>query len=397
MPNSILSNKAAMVAGRNVARANAMATASVARLSSGNRLIAAKDDAAALAVGSTLRAEVKSLQQAKINAGQAASMLQIADGAYQEIDNILVRMKTLAVQAGDDSISDTDRTRLNNEFVQLRTEITRIADDTKFNGNSLLNGSFSFSAMGAAISGSGTSFDGSTGITNITFRNEQFNSATSNVFDLRFDAATDTFSVTLASPDSGEASLYTGTVSGGGATFSGSVTLNGAGGDSSEQMIISLNGFDLATSITTLAASNFTVAVSGSSSFTFKVGTGTTASQDELTVSLTGATATNLSVSANTITTSALADTASGALDTAIGTLADARASLGAYQSRIDFAAANIDSSVENTEAARSNLLDVDVAAEISAFTSYQILVQAGSSMLAQAQSLPQNLLRLFQ
>ena len=109
MPLNIISNFAANVAHRNLTMSDRDATASLAKLSAGTRVLAAKDDAASLAVGNRLNAEIVGLKQAAVNAGQAVSMLQIADGAMAEVNDILVRMKSLSVQAGSGQISATER------------------------------------------------------------------------------------------------------------------------------------------------------------------------------------------------------------------------------------------------------------------------------------------------
>ena len=140
MPLNIISNFAAQVAQRNLAMSDRGAASSLSKISSGQRVIAAKDDAAALAIGSRLRAEVAAQQQASVNAGQAVSMLQIADGAMSQINDTLVRMKSLAVQAGSDQLGSTERGLIDLEFQQLSREIQRISKDTEFNGQSLING-----------------------------------------------------------------------------------------------------------------------------------------------------------------------------------------------------------------------------------------------------------------
>src|SRR6185503_17648973 len=114
---------------------------SLAKLSAGTRILAAKDDAAGLAVGSRLALDVAGLKQASVNAGQAVSMLQIADGAMSKVNDILSRMKALAVQAGSGQLSTTDRGMLDTEFQQLMSEVTRIAGATEFSGTQLVNGS----------------------------------------------------------------------------------------------------------------------------------------------------------------------------------------------------------------------------------------------------------------
>ncbi len=140
MPLTVISNFAANVAHRNLAKSDMETTRSLTQLSSGQRVVSARDDAASMAIGSRLRAEVAALQAARVNAGQAVSMLQIAEGAMGQVDGILVRMKSLAIQAGSSQFGSVERSLIDAEFQQLLLEIDRIAQDTEFNGANLLDG-----------------------------------------------------------------------------------------------------------------------------------------------------------------------------------------------------------------------------------------------------------------
>ena len=166
MPLNLVSNFAAHVAQRNLGMSDAAASSSLAKLSAGSRVISAKDDAASLAVGSRLNAEVVGLKQASVNAGQAISMLQIADGAMAKTNDILVRMKSLAVQAGSGALSATERNMLNTEYTALRSEIDRISNDTDFAGTQLVDGSISVDRTSA------TTFEVVDGVTDIVFRGD---------------------------------------------------------------------------------------------------------------------------------------------------------------------------------------------------------------------------------
>ncbi|MBN8542680.1 MAG: hypothetical protein J0M34_00255 [Alphaproteobacteria bacterium] len=141
--SSINTNIAAYSAQRNIGAASDSAGASIARLSSGNRIVKASDDVAALSTGTSLRTSVTTLKQALLNTSQGSSLLQIADGALGQVVDILQRQKALAVQAGSGSLSDTDRSFLNQEFQALSDEINRIATQTKFSSVNLLNGALS--------------------------------------------------------------------------------------------------------------------------------------------------------------------------------------------------------------------------------------------------------------
>lgn len=141
MALTIAHNGAATVATRYVDMADRAATRSLARLSSGTRVLSSRDDAASLAIGSRLNVEVAALRQGAINARQAVSVLQIADGASSKVNDILTRMKTLSVQAGSGQLSSVERGMLDTEFQALKSEIDRIARDTQFNGQGLVDDS----------------------------------------------------------------------------------------------------------------------------------------------------------------------------------------------------------------------------------------------------------------
>ena len=175
-----------------------------------------------------------------------------------------------------------------------------------------------------------------------------------------------------------------------------SVTLTSSDAQVNGVVVLDLNTAFANTASLGQSHNNGTVQGTGATSFTFKVGTGSVAAEDDLTFSIGSLVAISDSLATN-ISTSTNADTASAEVSTAINSLNTNRSSVGANQSRLDFAGANIATARENAEAARSKLLDLDVAAEMTQFTSSQVLMQAGVSMLAQANQLPQNLLRLFQ
>jgi flagellin len=368
------------------------ATNSLAKLSSGTRVVSARDDAASMAIGSRLQSQVQALRQASVNAGQAVSMLQIADGAMSKSSDVLIRMKTLAVQAGSGQISDTERGMLNAEYQLLVSELSRIAASTEFNGSQLCNGSQT--TVGTAI-GTGGAFAVVDGVQSITA--QALTTSAADNYTLSYDGTTShTFTLT------GGGNTYTGAIAATSLDAAGNLLTGasvrmistGAAGD----LVIGLNtGFAATTTVTAGTANGLHFSGSATATFDFKVGAGTDPTKDEITVSLDGISANNLGLASSDINTANTADLASDLISIAIVTLNTSRASVGAYQNRLEFAAANIDTTVENTEAARSNLLDLDLASEMSKFTAKQVLLQAGVAMLAQANQMPQNLLRLFQ
>lgn len=386
MALSIISNYAANVAHRNLTATDMRVTDSLAKLSSGSRVVSAKDDAASLAIGKGLQAEVESLKQAQVNAGQASSMLQIADGALATISDIVIRMRTLATQASSSQLGTQERTFLNNEFVALRSEVDRIAQDTEFNGTALLGGSTTFSAgtIGANI----LSNDGIEQFVFGSNPGSSFLSATDTIALVYAAAGT----MTITNQTTGSTQSVTGITAAPSAGAFTDIKFSDFG------LTVKLNSqFATGTAIT---ASN-TFILSGAASttlqLTFRVGSGT-ATADEVTIDVSSARVSSLATGLDTaaITTVALAETAMGILDTTIDNVNSARATVGTSQNRVLFAASNLAASIENSEAARSNLLDLDVAREMSYFTSQQVLLQAGVSMLAQANQMPQNLLALL-
>jgi flagellin len=394
MALNVISNYAANVAHRNLTISDNAATSSLAKLSSGSRVVTAKDDAASMAIGNRMNVEVNALKQANVNAGQAVSMLQIADGAMSKVQDILVRMKTLAVQAGSGQLSGTERGMLDTEYQSLVSEIDRIASDTEFNGNQLVNGSVTIS--------SNANFGAAAGVINVSVNGLEAGTGTtvSNAADLTYtsNAAGGTFTLNGTDADGASVALTATISSSDWDSTTGYLTTGAAlkltNSTSSATATITLNtSFDAEGSI---AQDSLDFTQATASSYSFKIGSGT-ATYDNISISVNAANVTALGLTSTDVTTSANADTASSAISNAIDTLNTARANVGAAQNRLEFASANLSTSIENQESARSSLLDLDIASEMTKFTSKQILVQAGVSMLAQANQMPQNLMRLFQ
>ena len=449
MALNIISNYAANVAHRNLTASDTMATRSLAKLSSGTRVVSARDDAASMAIGARLNATTESLKTATVNVNQANSMLQIADGGMATIDNILVRMKTLAVQASSGNLSDTERGFLNDEFVQLREEIDRIASSTNFNGIQLLGdgGDVALNFNDLASGGGGAALVPAAGFDRFAITDNNYwatdtndSGVTDNSFQVSINEGTAgqvimTVSATIDGTVNRTQSIDVTDYASGGTTAIGAgenATLNfdelglsfsvntnfsatvsyveaGTNGDQDFGSDATFNNgaatFDSTANVVNMSADNGQTL---QSSIEFQVGAGNTAN-DRLNISLNavdsdtlgaGALGTQeslMSLGANAISTVGNAQSAVEVVTRAIDDLQRARAAVGTYQNRLDFAGQNLASTQENTESARSTLLDLDVAAEMTAFTSKQILVQSGVAMLAQANQMPQNLLRLLQ
>lgn len=419
MTTSINTNISAFFAQNNLRASSAEAQSSIARLSSGNSIIRASDDVAGLSIGTVLRTDVSTLNTALSNTNQASSLIQVADGAIQRLGEILQRQKALAVQGNADTLSDVERGYLNQEFTALTSEFERIAQETNFNGIALLNGNLSGVAQAANPLGAD-------GVAPTDFTASNFGTTVTalTVAGLGADAsdgadAVDAFAAGLATAvttvDPGtDGSDGTITIVSGGVTFAsaatditgtpGAVTLTDATSGATLSVTFGPLTVSDAGSATTASGlidgdiQGVTItngysadAVTGAASF--QVGTSST---DTISISISSLATADIGTAALSVGTRADAISASDALDVAIDTVTGIRAEVGAIQSRFNFASATLETSIQNLDAARAGFLDADISSESTAFASQQVLIQASISVLAQANQLPQNLLKLI-
>ncbi len=385
MPLNIVSNQAASIANRALQQADREMTTSLRKLSSGLRVESAKDDAASMAIGSRLKAELSALKTVSTNAQQGIAVFQIAEGGYARIYDIMVRLKALASQAGSSQLSATERGMLDTEYQAMLDEIDRLAANTTFNGNTLINSNYTFTRSGM--------LNNSASVIDFAFGGLNTN-------NMSYSVASDANSNIMVSLSNAggllSGSIASNLISTNGTLISGAaVRLSSAtSGDNSYSIISFVGGINMIS-----ATQNGTVSVTGSSTttFAFKVGTSGVSANDEISLGVRGMNTRALGLYNSNVTTVARADAAAGAVTEAINVLLNARSEVGAVQNRLETAQSNISTIIENIEAARSAYLDLDIAAEMATFTSKQILEQAGVSMLAQANQVPQNLLRLFQ
>ena len=374
----IYNNIEAMTSHRNLLKADNMLSKSLERLSSGLRINKASDDAAGLGISQRMRSQIAGLKMASRNASQAMNLVQTAEGGMNEIHNMLTRMRELAVQASSDSVTDTDRGYLNSEFSQLSSEIDRIASSTKYNGTSVIDGSYSGNSV--SFAGSATTATAALGVQNI-----ELTGASSGVFTitdstgdnaLTMTDGTTTQTVTVAdmTPAAGQ------TVDVNFDELGVKVTLNNGYGDSAAA---SLNGK--------------IITVDAGSGGNFQVGADNNANNRiNFSIGNLKATGTTLGLSGAGVASRSAAQTAMDTIDTAVGAVNSQRSTLGAVQNRLGYTIANVNNTTENIQASESTIRDADFALEMSAYTRSQILVQAGTAMLAQANAGPQNVLSLL-
>ena len=380
---------------------------SIEKLSSGYRINRAGDDAAGLAISEKMRGQIRGLNQASRNAQDGISLIQTAEGALNESQAILQRMRELSVQASNDTNTDSDRNELQNEVKQLITELDRIGNTTEFNTKKLLDGS----AVGVKEKVDGTAKANnnsslkflSTDLTN--FNTAAKTAATSS----KYDGAITVVKVSEGSTfggDSFKVILADGkelTVAGGAASAT-AVTVGDTGisfGTDIFAAAVTL-AFDSTTANTdwkvgesiTLVFSKDVVA-SDKLEESVMLQIGANAGQTAF-VSVGDMRASALGVKNLDVSSKLKAMNSVETVQLAIGKVSAQRSALGAMQNRLEHSIKNLDTSAENLQASESRIRDVDMAKEMMSFTKNNILTQAAQSMLAQANQAPQQVLQLL-
>ncbi len=377
----INNNLMAMNTHRQLGIANNMGARSMEKLSSGYRINRAGDDAAGLAISEKMRGQIRGLNQASRNAQDGISLIQTAEGALNETHSILQRMRELAVQAATDTNTGVDRQEIQKEINELIDEIDRIAKQTQFNEQNLLDGSFAGKRFHI---GANEGQDISLSINAMT--SGPVGGTAASTFDnqdVAVGGQTATVNGTFAGTTDVEVSMrWSGTVweidngSGTYATWTTPVIVNGvtftAPGDDGTG--------------TTPVSVNLVAGTGGGTPVGPGLGIdGLKVDLDVDPVPTSGGVLSNSDAS-GAITT----------IQTAIETVSAERSKLGAYQNRLEHTINNLDNTSENLQAAESRIRDVDMAKEMMEFTKQNILQQAATAMLAQANQSPQGVLQLL-
>lgn len=397
MALNINTNIGALGAAAAASSVNKSMETSMTRLSTGLRINTAADDAAGVAISSRLTADIRGTNQAIRNAMDAQAMIDTAEGAHSEIQNILQRMREIAVQGANDTNGTADRTSLQAEMTQLTSEINRIAATTTWAGVYLLNGDGADGAISSTADATNTF-------------NYQISSKTTGTLDHLAVAMQAVDATSLGVGGSASAATVSfGALTAADTTTSASLTATGT--------ITLVAETDAATAANT---EKFTFSVDGGSTLTFDFYTDGAAKGFD-TTTLTGAAnafvqflednldtntysfsiaagavtinkSNSVSVSSNTNAQASIVS-----IDAAIEELNTQRASLGAYSNRLDNTVANLTNIATNLEAGRSRIMDADFAAESTNLAKAQILQQASTAMLAQANASKQGVLQLLQ
>lgn len=341
----INNNLMAINTHRQLGITNTAGAKSMEKLSSGYRINRAGDDAAGLSISEKMRAQIRGLTMASKNAQDGISLIQTAEGALNESHSILQRMRELAVQAANDTNVDVDRASLQAEIDQLAQELTRIAENTEFNTQKLLDGTFNDAKFHiGANSGQ-----------NISLSIGNMNADTLSVGQ-KVETASESGTHTLKQPGSTGATI---------ATFysAGATIIPAASGV--EAVIAEVSGYYATTGDLFRAADS---AYDGGLTMTLGIN----------------------------ISTQAAADSAITTINNALEQVSAERSKLGAYQNRLEHTINNLDNVAENLQASESRIRDVDMAKEMMEFTRQNILQQAATAMLAQANQAPQSVLQLL-
>jgi flagellin len=403
---SVINTNVNAIIARNASSMNErVMTKAMQQLSTGKRINVAADDAAGLAISTKMTSQIKGLDQAIRNANDGISMLQVVEGATVEMTNMLQRMRELAVQSANDTNSSQERSYLNDEFQQLRSEIDRIADSTQWNGVNVMDGSNGLGTDNASGTVGGQTMKFQVGANNAQYinfdiANFKTSTATPTVTEVNFGAAAaaiDHVTVTLG----GAAQTNVGFTAFAAVTGASTIAeweTNAANVQSALRSDSDMANFTVtATAVGVLEItdpSGRTVTAAWDASGTADAAVIATTSQ----VGVPGGTGVFSTAALNTqsVATQSGATTAVTKVDDALSNLNSQRSAIGATINRLTYAADNLTNTSANVSAARSRVLDTDYAQATTELARSQIIQQASTAMLAQANQGAQSVLSLL-
>ncbi|MDI9856275.1 flagellin [Comamonas sp. 17RB] len=408
MAMTINTNVVSINAQRNLGLSGNSLSTSMQRLSSGLRVNSAKDDAAGLAISERMSTQVRGLTVAARNANDGISLAQTAEGALGKVGDMLQRMRDLAVQSSNATNSASDREALQAELSQLRDEVDRVAKTTTFNGAKLLDGSFTGGVFQVGANSGDNITVGALSNTKVTeLGNSIYGSGATAA------TATDALQTILAGNGTVAAADVTIGIQGANSTAVQTVTIKADANMTKEQAlgkaIEAINSKTADTGVTAfleedaagvkqiqLRATEDKSGTATSVAVTYSSGTNVTGTGANLVAAGTLTEAGDKGIDQIDISTQSGSWEAMQRLDKAIDSVSSARGQLGALQTRFEKAVENIDIQNENVTAARGRIIDADFASETANLSRAQILQQAGTAMVAQANQLPQNVLSLL-
>lgn len=386
----INTNLNAMTALNQMSRNTALAGTAMNKISSGERINKAGDDAAGMAISEKMRGQIRGLDQASKNTQDGISVVQTAEGAMEETGNILQRMRELSVQSANETNSAEDRSKIAEELNQLTSEIDRIANSTEFNGKKILNG--------GGVKVKDSDITGSTNVSKVEINNSSLKADDK----LKIEAAAGKVTATITKADGTVVTqILTGVKDSKDdqelnfKDLGIKISVKGDAGNTGAAM----DGAKLGLAETTLEKGNM-------NSITIQAGanSGNDANQT-ITVNLNQTDSATLGIKSTDIDGIKDVDLSKGTkasndlitkLDTALETINTSRANLGAVQNRLETAQSNLTTSSENLTAAESRIRDVDVAKEMINLSKLNLLTQASQAMAGQAKQQPEGVMQLL-
>lgn len=358
-------NMSAVISASYLARSESRLSLSLEKLSSGYKINHSKDAPAGMAISEKMRAQIKGLNRASMSAADGISVTETAEGALSEIEAILQRMNELAIQGSNETYTDEDRVNINNELAALKEEVNRIARDTDFNSTKLLNGDLQRRTYATSETGGSKQLMGDVNISYLT------NDVKAGSYTLNIDAT-------------GNATL--------GAGFQGTAILHQ---EDNKIKITDNDGFQM--EITMDESSTF----SGDVTFevwdigTMPIQVGANEGQ-VMNICIPEISVETLNLDKADFTTSASCEKSISVIGEAISRISRIRSEIGAYSNRLEYTISSLDITQENMTAALSRISDTDMAEEMTNYTQQNVMQQAGISMVAQANQLPEKVLQLL-
>ena len=371
-------NASAAIANNALTRNDNKLAASLGKLSSGYKITHAKDNPSGLAMAKRMNAQIAGVSVATDNAGDGISVIEIADGTMSEIHDMLQRLNELSVKASTGTLTEQDRKIINKEAQQLKEEIDRIAEEAEFNGQKILDGSFDLKGYTDNVD------------VKVAYYGDEVKAGQYQVADLKIgtdkDGGVDSAksSVTITGPD--------------GQTVVGAKV---SGIDGNIATITGDNGFELRLEIRSgiqknavTPVNNFKMDLAGFGAMDTQIGAN---EGQQLGIRIPRISCLNMGIESLDLTTAEGATKAIDQVDAAIKDVSEARSRIGAYQNRLEHTVSSLDITSENMTAAYSRIMDTDMAEEMTEYTTLQVLSQASTSMLAQANERPSQVLQLLQ
>lgn len=371
-------NASAAIANNALTRNDNKLAASLGKLSSGYKITHAKDNPSGLAMAKRMNAQIAGVSVATDNAGDGISVIEIADGTMSEIHDMLQRLNELSVKASTGTLTEQDREIINNEAQQLKEEIDRISGEAEFNGQKILDGSFDLKGYTDNVD------------VKVAYYGDEVKAGQYQVADLKIGTDKD------GDLDSARSSV---TITGpGGQTVAG-VKVSGIDGNIAT--ITGDNGFELKLEIRSgiqkddvTTVNNFKMELAGFGAMDTQIGAN---EGQQLGIRIPRISCLNMGIESLDLTTAEGATKAIDQVDAAIKYVSEARSRIGAYQNRLEHTVSSLDITSENMTAAYSRIMDTDMAEEMTEYTTLQVLSQASTSMLAQANERPSQVLQLLQ